>query len=179
VTRSILALIAFAAGSLALAAPTATEVRELGAFDEVLWDAAGELIVEQSPRSRLSIEAEPAVLAKVVAEVSARRLRIAFAPGPIQTRHPIRFRLETAQLLAFETRGSGAVRIAALSTPQLSLLLSGSGDIHLAELNAACCCTEATRRSRSRSPARARSGRPPSRRKRYTSAASLLPKDYG
>jgi len=136
VTRSILTAIALAASGLALAAPTATDVRELGAFDEVVWEAAGELLVEQSQRERLSIEAEPAVLAKIVAEVRERRLRIGFAPGSIPTRHPIRFRLETRQLLALETRGSGAVRIAALSTPQLLLVLSGSGDIQLAELRA-------------------------------------------
>jgi len=132
----MLSVIALAAGGLALAAPTATDVRELSGFDEVVWEAAGELSVEQSQRERLSIEAEPAVLAKIVAEVRERRLRIGFAPGSIQTRHPIRFRLETRQLLALETRGSGAVRIGALSTPQLLLVLSGSGDIQLAQLNA-------------------------------------------
>lgn len=135
-TRGLLAALALAAGGLALAAPTATEVRELRAFDEVVWDAVGELLIEQSQRERLTIEAEPAVLAKIVAEVRERRLRIGFAPGSIQTRHPIRFRLETRQLLALEQRGSGSVRIAALSTPQLLLALSGSGDIQLVELSA-------------------------------------------
>jgi hypothetical protein len=123
-------------GGLALAAATATEVRELAAFDEVVWDAVGELVVEQSHRERLSIEAEPAVLRKIVAEVSERRLRIGFAPGSIPTRQPIRFRLETRQLVALETRGSGSVRIAALTTPKLLLALDGSGDIQLAQLSA-------------------------------------------
>jgi hypothetical protein len=136
VTRSFLSAIALAAAGLALAAPTATEVRELAAFDDVVWEAAGELLIQQSHRERLSIEAEPAVLAKIVTEVRQRRLRIGFAPGSIQTRHPIRFRLETRQLLAFEARGSGSVRIAALSTPQLLLVLNGSGDIQLAQLSA-------------------------------------------
>jgi hypothetical protein len=136
VTRVLLTAIALAAGGLALAASTATEVRELGAFDEVVWDAVGELLVEQSQRERLTIEAEPAVLAKIVAEVRERRLRIGFAPGSIQTRQPIRFRLETRELLALETRGSGAVRIAALSTPTFLLVLRGSGDIQLARLSA-------------------------------------------
>jgi hypothetical protein len=128
--------IGLVAGGLALAAPTATDVRELAAFDEVVWDAAGELRVEQSDRERLSIEAEPAVLAKIVAKVSERRLWIGFAPGSIRTQHPIRFRLETRQLAALETRGSGSVRIAALSTPKLVLVLDGSGDIQLAQLSA-------------------------------------------
>jgi hypothetical protein len=125
-----------AAGGLALAAPTASEVRELGAFDEVVWEAAGELSVEPSQRERLSIEAEPAVLAKIVAEVRERRLRIGFAPGFVQTRHPIRFRLETRELVALELRGSGLVRIAPLSTPKLLLALKGSGDLQVAALRA-------------------------------------------
>jgi hypothetical protein len=129
--------IGLVAAGLALAAPTATEVRELGAFDEVLWDAAGELLVEPSDRERLSIEAEPAVLRKIVAEVRQRRLRIGFTPGSsIRTEHPIRFRLETRQLAALETRGSGSVRIAALSTPKLLLVLDGSCDIQFARLSA-------------------------------------------
>jgi hypothetical protein len=128
--------IGLAAGGLALAAASATEIRELAAFDEVVWDAAGELVVEPSHRERLSIEAEPEVLAKIVAEVSERRLRIGFVPGSIQTRHPIRFRLETRQLAALQARGSGSVRIAALSTPKLVLVLDGSVDIQLDQLRA-------------------------------------------
>jgi hypothetical protein len=129
--------IGLVAGGLAFAAPTATEVRELAAFDEVVWNAVGELRVEQSHRERLSIEAEPAVLSKIVAEVKQRRLEIGFKPGSsVRTEHPIRFRLETRQLTALETRGSGSVRIAALSTPRLSLVLGGSGDLELARLSA-------------------------------------------
>ena len=108
--------IGLVASGLALAAPTATDVRELAAFDEVVWNAVGELRVEQSHRERLTIEAEPAVLTRIVAEVKQRRLEIGFKPGaPIRTEYPIRFRLETRQLAALETRGSGSVRIAALT----------------------------------------------------------------
>jgi hypothetical protein len=129
--------IGLVATGLALAAPTATQVRDLGAFDEVVWDAAGELHVEQSSRERLSIEAEPAVLTRVIAEVSNRRLRIGFKPGaPIRTEYPIRFRLETRQLAGLETRGSGSVRIAPLSMPRLLLILGGSGDVEVDQLSA-------------------------------------------
>ena len=62
------AAIGLVACSFALAAATASEVRELAAFDEVVWDAVGELVVEPSHRERLSIEAEPAVLRKIVVD---------------------------------------------------------------------------------------------------------------
>ena len=120
----------------AFSAGTATEERPVSGFDEVSWDAAGELLIEQTDREHLAIEAEPAVLAKIVTEVRQRRLHIGFAPGRIETRLPIRFHLELKSLVVLETRGSGEVRIGPLSATGLSLLAAGSESFHLARLNA-------------------------------------------
>ena len=116
------------------AATLASEERAVSGFDTVVWDATGELLIEQTNREHLTVEAEPAVLAKIITEVRDRRLHIRFGPGPVQTQQPIRFRLELKSLAALETRGSGAVRIGALSTPALSLRLAGSEEMHLARL---------------------------------------------
>ena len=118
------------------AAAVASEERTVGGFDAVLWDAAGELSIAQANRDRLTVEAEPAVLARIVTEVRQRRLHIGFAPGHLQTRQPIRFRLELKTLVALETRGSGSVRIGPLVTTALSLRMAGSEDVQLAQLNA-------------------------------------------
>jgi len=123
-------------GRLAGAAPTAVEQRAVGDFDTVLWNAAGELHIEQAAREALSIEAEPAVLAKIVTVVRQRRLSIAFAPGRVESRWPIRFRLAVRSLAALETRGSGSVHIGPLSTDELSLQLAGSESVLLARLHA-------------------------------------------
>lgn len=120
----------------ALAGATAVERRPVSGFQSLLWRAAGELLIEQTDRERLTVEAEPAVLARIVTEVRQGQLVIAFSPGSVQTRQPIRFRLELKALSAFESQGSGNVRAGPLATPRLSLLLAGSDEVRLSRLQA-------------------------------------------
>lgn len=118
------------------AAGTVTEQRPVSGFDRIDWQALGELHIEQTGRERLVIEAEPAVLAKARTEVRQGRLHIGFAPGRIDTRLPIRFRLEVKSLRALAADGAGEIRIGALSTPELALKLAGSDTLQLARLDA-------------------------------------------
>lgn len=124
------------ASRFALGAGTAIETRAVSGFDAVRLEAAGELTIEQTQREQLRIEAEPAVLRRIVTEVRQRRLHIGFAPGQFQTRLPIRFRLELKSLVDLDVDGSGDIRIGRLTTPELSMHLRGSGDLFLAQLNA-------------------------------------------
>lgn len=133
---SLAALAGIGNCGLGRTAQTAVEARAVSGFDRVLWEAVGELAIEQTQRERLTIEAEPAVLARIVTEVRQGRLSIGFGPGSVQTRQPIRFRLELRSLSALETRGSGMLRIGPLSTPALSLRLAGSDELRIAQLNA-------------------------------------------
>jgi len=117
-----------------LRAQTRTEARAVTPFLALHWQAAGELHVEQTGRERLSVEAEPAVLARLVTEVRDGRLAIRFAPGRIDTQRPIRVRVELASLDALDTDGAGSLRIGPLATAALSLRLGGSDTLHLARL---------------------------------------------
>ena len=135
-TRLAVSMIAMGAWREVFSAATAVESRAVSGFDEVSWDAVGELLIEQTNREHLSVEAEPAVLAKIVTEVRQHRLRIGFAPGQIQTQQPIRFRLEVKSLVVLEMHGSGEVRVGPLTATGLSLLLAGSENLHLARLRA-------------------------------------------
>ena len=128
-------LAASCAWTPSLGAQTVVEQRSVAGFHALLWSAAGELQIEQSGRERLSIEAEPAVLAKIVTEVRDGRLSIGFAPGRIETRLPIRFRLEVKSLSAIEGQGSGRLRIGPLTGNALSLHLAASDELHLARLS--------------------------------------------
>ena len=110
--------------------------RAVSDFDSVLWEAAGELSIRQTNRERLVIDAEPAVIAKVVTEVDRRRLRIGFRPGTVQSREPIRFFLEVKELVSMQTRSSGVVHVGPLSTNALTLHSAGSEQIELAQLHA-------------------------------------------
>jgi hypothetical protein len=127
---------AVGAARTAPAAPSVTEQRSVSGFDQVDWSASGDLIIEQTGRERLSIEAEPAVLAMVVTEVRDGRLTIGFGPGRINTRQPIRFRLEVRSLASFRASGSGDVRIGPLSANNVSIVLAGTDDVQIARLSA-------------------------------------------
>ncbi len=125
------ALLALAGSGMQVsrAAATASETRELGGFDELVWQAVGELRIEQTGRERLHIEAEPDILAKIFSEVHGRRLTIGFRPGQVTTRQPIRMRLELSGLDRLEARSSGDIRLGALKTAALVLRLSGSDNL--------------------------------------------------
>ena len=118
------------------AARAATEQRPISGVHSVRWEASGELSIEQTGREQLSIEAEPAVLAKIVTEVREGRLSIRFAPGRVETREPIRFRLELKTLAALDAHGAGTLRLGPLDVPTLSLRLGGSDDLRLTRLTA-------------------------------------------
>lgn len=117
------------------AAATRVENRDVSGFDAVLFDGVGDLTIEQTGRERLSVEAEPAVLEKIVTEVRGRRLIIRFE-GSVQTREPIRFRLQVSTLRSLEMRGSNHAQIGNLDSPLLALQLAGSGEVLLQRLAA-------------------------------------------
>lgn len=122
--------------ALQSSAATSVEQRAVSGFDGVDWQASGELHIEQTGRERLTVEAEPAVLAKVVTEVRRGRLVIGFKPGRVESRETIRFRLEVKSLATLESTGSGTVRIGRLSGGDISLRLSGSDEVRLARVSA-------------------------------------------
>jgi hypothetical protein len=134
--RAAALAVALVAWRGAAGAGTALETRPVSGFDSVRLDGFGDLEIEQTQREHLELEAEPAVLARIVTEVRQRRLHIGFAPGQFQTRLPLRFRLEVKTLVDVESQGSGDIRIGRLTTPELSLRLHGSGDLRLAQLSA-------------------------------------------
>jgi hypothetical protein len=105
-------------------------------FSTVLWQGSGELLIEQTGREALRVEAEPAVLARLQAEVRDGRLEIGFLPGRVVTQAPIRLRLALRSLTGLESEAAGAVRIGALETPSLALRLAGSGELRIAALRA-------------------------------------------
>jgi hypothetical protein len=112
-------------------------VRPLDGIDSVRWEAAGELrILQVRDRERLTVEAEPAVLAQVAAEVHGRKLRIGFGPHRVQTRQPIRFTLEVRTLARLDTGASGAVHAGPLAVPALAVRLGGSEALSFDEVRA-------------------------------------------
>jgi hypothetical protein len=131
-----LAIITAPVAAPARAASPSVDTRSVAGFDEVAWDAVGELSIEQSGREHLRIEAEPDVLRRIVARVRGRRLEIGIAPGSIESRLPIRFRLELDRLRRLDLRGAGHAVTGALRVDELRLDLGGSVDLRVASLRA-------------------------------------------
>lgn len=132
-------LLLAAIGGLAagrLAAATRTESRRVAGFDEIVYALAGELHVEIGPAESLTLEAEPAVLEKITAEVQGRRLTLAFAPGRIETREPIRARLQVRALRGLESRTAGTITVGPVEGESMRLALAGGGSIRLDRLAA-------------------------------------------
>jgi len=127
----IAAVLATAFGAPAHAA---TESRSVGNFDEVVFAVAADLTIEQGASESLTIDAEPAVLARITTDVHGRQLLIGVAPGRMETRQPIRIRLGVRSLRAFESRAVGAVSIGPLRSEELALVLAGGGSIQLDRL---------------------------------------------
>jgi sarcosine oxidase gamma subunit len=123
-------------GACGVHAQTRIESRAVAGVRRVQWLATGELFVEQTGRERLSIEAEPTLLPRILTELQDGQLTIRFAPGHIETRHPIRIHLEVAALEAFEAQGTGTLSVGPLTVPALSLQLAGSETLQIARLSA-------------------------------------------
>jgi hypothetical protein len=133
---TVAALAAVGACGTGFGAKTALERRAVSGFQSVRWDAVGEFVIEQTNHELLTIEAEPAVLARIVTQVRQGQLAIGFVPGRIETREPIRFRLEVKALSALELHGSGSVHIGPLTTAALLLRSTGSDELRLTRLTA-------------------------------------------
>jgi hypothetical protein len=125
---------ALLAATLAGPALAAAETRSVADFDEVVFAVPGEVSIQQGPSETLTLEAEPAVLRKIMTEIHGRRLLIGLAPGRIETQQPIRFKLGVRALRAFESRTAGAISIGPLSSDSLALVLGGGGSIRLDRL---------------------------------------------
>jgi hypothetical protein len=131
-----IAVAALAHATTTAAASTTTEERPVAGFDDVLWDATGQLTIEQTGRERLVIEAERDVLRRIVTRVQGTRLEIGFAPGRVESKLPIRFRLELRHLRRLELRGSGSTVSGPLRADELTLALHGSNDLRIEALDA-------------------------------------------
>lgn len=111
------------------AAPaTRTETRAVADFNAIDCSAVGELIIEQVGEARLSVEAEPRLLPKILTTVESGVLRITFAEGGFSTTAPLRFRVGVRTLERLAMRGSGDAHVGPMETSSLAVSLDGSVD---------------------------------------------------
>ena len=129
---------------LALAAPAAvaetisgsgravTQAREAKAFNAVSLAIPGKMEIVQGDREGITITADDNVMAEIETVVERDSLRIRFRKGlNVNTRTPIRVTVHARTMEAISIAGSGDVLAPSITARQLSVRISGSGDVLL------------------------------------------------
>lgn len=122
-----LAAVALLVGACTLGSGTsATEIRDVAGFEEVVLATTGEVVVEVTGTESLEIEAETNLLPLLTSEVQDGRLELG-ATGSFTAREPIVYRLTAQRLTAVTVRGSGTVRASGVQASTFAATVRGSG----------------------------------------------------
>ena len=107
-----------------------TEFRDVGGFSTIELTGSGNVIIEQNGSESLSIEAEVNLLPDLTSDVSSGILRLGTRDGDRSRPHPPGHLPVTVEDLAgLQLSGSGSVTAAGITTPAISIDISGSGDV--------------------------------------------------
>jgi len=118
---------------------SATETRNLPAFEAVTVAGSTDVEITQSEVSDVTVTADDNLLPLLETEVvdgrHGRTLRIRWRPGEsVRTRSTVKIVVRTPTLTALSTAGSGDIVVVRLDTPTLRVALSGSGDATLRQV---------------------------------------------
>lgn len=109
-----------------------SESRSVSGFDEVELRGVGNLSIQQTGSESLTVEAEEDVLPKLRTEVENDRLIIGPRPNTtIRTTEPINYKLNVKDLDALKVSGSGNVDAEGISTDELAVVISGTGNVRI------------------------------------------------
>jgi Putative auto-transporter adhesin, head GIN domain len=111
----------------------ATQTRDVSGFSEISLSGSGEVLVEQTGRESLTIEAEDNLLPLLETYVDGDTLVLRTRPDTsISPTRTIRYRITVARLDAARISGSGSLRAAGLDSDRFTTSISGSGSMTLA-----------------------------------------------
>lgn len=140
------AIFAIGAGFLIAATPAAeaatsgsgrmaTEKRAVSDFDAVAQDGSIDLLVRQTGKEAVEINAEDNLLPLIETVVENRTLKVRFKRGEsVRSHRNIQVTVDVIKLNAVAMAGSGDVQIEGVKTPALKVALSGSSDAKLRKL---------------------------------------------
>jgi hypothetical protein len=108
----------------------ATESREVSGFTKVELSGTGELTIKKTGTESLTISAEDNLLPRLTSEVSNGTLILGAKPNTsILPTKPITYSVTVKELTGLAVSGSGGIQAPNLTTPALSIKISGSGTI--------------------------------------------------
>jgi hypothetical protein len=107
-----------------------TESRDVGGFSAIELSGSGNVIIEQDGTESLSIEAEDNLLPDLTSDISGGTLRLGTREGvDLHPTLPVTYRVTVKDLAGLQLSGSGSVTAAGITTPAISIDISGSGDV--------------------------------------------------
>lgn len=113
-----------------------TEMRPVSGFRSVEMAMTGKLIIDQSGKESLSIEAEDNLLQYITTEVKGDLLVIGTKPFTgFRSTRPVIIRLGVKDLDSIALSGSGEIESGAIRSDRLAVDISGSGSMTLAEIS--------------------------------------------
>src|SRR5258708_6420102 len=113
---------------------TMTETRAVSGFDQVSVSGAGELTLAQGDQESLTIEADDNLLPLIRSDVQGGHLSIGPQNVNLRPTRTIRYQVTVKHLSALHLSGSVRAEAGALKTKRLTLGISGSGRIIIAQL---------------------------------------------
>jgi len=110
---------------------SASEDRQVAAFQAVALSGSFAVEVEVGPAQSVRVEADDNIVPIVVTEVVGEVLKISSRQN-YSTRGPIKVRVTTPKLTAVEHSGSGSIEVRAIDAGLFTASLDGSGMVRLA-----------------------------------------------
>ncbi|MCA9689168.1 MAG: DUF2807 domain-containing protein [Myxococcales bacterium] len=108
--------------------PVSDDKRDVAAFTRVSVGGSIDAVIEVGPETSVVVEAEESIKPKIRTEVVDGVLKIK-TEGSFATSKGVLVRVKTPSLTGLDVAGSGDARVDGLAAPEVTLSISGSGDI--------------------------------------------------
>ncbi len=118
-----------------------SEERQVSGYDQVTFNGAGELYIEQGTEEKLVIEAEDNVLPFITSEVKNGNLTLGidteFFKSKVIPTKPMVYRLTVIDLKGIEINGAADLQVKPLVSNEFVLNINGAGDMVFEDLQSA------------------------------------------
>jgi hypothetical protein len=109
-----------------------SESRPVAGFTKIDLSGRGEVTIDQNGTEALTVEAEDNLMPKVTSEVVDGTLRLGEKSNlTLRQNTPIKYRVSVKEIAGLIISGSGTVTATKITTPHLSVDISGSGTVTL------------------------------------------------
>jgi len=109
----------------------ATQVREVSPFTGIDLAGANNVIVQVGARESVVVHADSNLLARVTTQVRSGKLVIGNTPGNLNAKAPMYVAVSVPSLDALALQGDGNITATGINSRSLTVIIPGSGDIHL------------------------------------------------